>query len=233
MSKIKNNNEVVSAEKAGSACRQASISSPAGSAGRQTGISSPHKGWYTRGYLPHYDQGGIYQIITYRLADSLPQNILKNMQLELKDVAPEFMEMKRRKKIEKFLDKGYGSCALQNIECAKVVENNWRHFDGMRYDLTAYVVMPNHIHILIKVYDGVELGEIVRSWKNYSARHINEIRINAGLATSAPGSLWQRGYWDRYIRDEKHFYQTIEYIKKNFSSGGILSLISPQNDHSE
>ncbi|MCK4981530.1 MAG: transposase [Victivallaceae bacterium] len=194
----------------------------AGSAGRQTGIYSPHKGWYTRGYLPHYDQGGIHQAITYRLGDSIPQGILKDMQFELKNVAPEFMEIERRKKIEKCLDKGHGSCILKNIECAKVVENNWRHFDGMRYDLIAYAVMPNHTHILIKVYDGIGLAEIVRSWKNYSARRINEIIKNAGLATSAPGSLWQRGYWDRYIRDEKHFYQAIEYIRKNLNSGGVL-----------
>ncbi len=193
----------------------------AGSAGRQTGITSLHKGWYTRGYLPHYDQGGIYQAITYRLEDSLPQNILINMQSELKDVVPEFMKMERRKKIEKYLDKGHGSCILRNIECAKVLENNWRHFDGTCYDLTAYVVMPNHVHVLLKVYDGFELAKIVKSWKSYSARQINKIKRNAGLTTSAP-SLWQRGYWDRYIRDEKHFYQTIEYIRKNFDSGGVL-----------
>ena len=42
------------------------------------------------------------------------------------------------------------------------------------------------------------------------------------LTTGAPGnvpSLWQRGYWDRYIRDEKHFYQSLDYIKKNFDQG--------------
>ncbi len=207
---------------------------PSGSAGLQTGTSSIHKGWYTRGYLPHYDQGGIYQVITYRLGDSISQGILKNMQWELKNVAPEFLEAERRRKIEKYLDKGHGSCILKNIECAKVVENAWRHFDGERYDLTAYVVMPNHVHVLLKVYEGVELAKIVKSWKSYSSRRINEIikdaglktsapgKISAGLRTSALGNLWQRGYWDRYIRDEKHFYQTLEYIRKNFDSGGVL-----------
>ena len=199
----------------------------AGSAGLQTGISSIHKGWYTRGYLPHYDQGEIYQVITYRLGDSLPQGILKDMQSELKNVAPEFMKMKRRRKIEKYLDKGHGSCVLKNTECAKIVEGAWLHFDGERYDLIAYVVMPNHVHVLLKVYDGVELAKMVKSWKSYSARRINEIIKDAGLKTSAPGkknlvSLWQRGYWDRFVRDEEHFYQTIEYIRKNFNNGGVL-----------
>ena len=161
-------------------------------------------------------------MITYRLGDSLSQGILKNMQWELKNVAPDLMEVERRRKIEKYLDKGHGFCVLKNIECAKVVVGAWRHFDGERYDLTAFVVMPNHVHVLLKIYDGVELAKMVKSWKSYSARRINEIIKDAGLKTSAPGSLWQRGYWDRYIRDEKHFYQTIEYIRENFDSGGIL-----------
>ena len=85
--------------------------------------------------------------------------------------------------------------------------------------------MPNHIHILIKVYDGFELGKIVKSWKSYSSRYINGIVRDAGLTTSAPRCIWQRGYWDRYIRDEEHFYKTIDYIKKNFDNGGILAYI--------
>ena len=192
-----------------------------GSAGLQTG-TSVHKGWYTRGYLPHYDQGGIYQAITYRLEDSISQDILKNMEWELKNIAPEFIETERRKKIEKYLDNGYGSCILKDMEYARIVVDAWHHFDGERYDLTAYVVMPNHVHVLLKVYEGVELAKMVKSWKSYSARCINKSIRDAGLKTSAPGSLWQRGYWDRYVRDEKHFYQTLEYFKKNFDGGGVL-----------
>jgi REP-associated tyrosine transposase len=89
--------------------------------------------------------------------------------------------------------------------------------------------MPNHVHILIKTYKDFELGNIVKSWKSYSSRMIHEFmnrQKKAGLTTSAPSSenprLWQRGYWDRYIRDEKHFQQTIAYIKKNYSHGGVL-----------
>lgn len=120
---------------------------------------------------------------------------------------------------------GHGSCILKNMEYAKIIEYNWQNFDGIRYDVKAYVVMPNHVHILIKVYDGFELGGIVRSWKSFSSRKITEaMKKDAGLATGAPG-IWQREYWDRFIRDEKHFYQTIDYIKKNFDNGGILGFI--------
>ncbi len=125
------------------------------------------------------------------------------------------MEADRRKEIEELLDRGHGSCVLKNKECAKIVEENWQHFNGVRYTLTAYVIMPNHVHVMINAYPGFELGKVVKSWKSYSAKSINEAMGNAGR-------LWQHGYWDRYIRDEKHFYQTLEYIKKNFNNGGVL-----------
>jgi REP-associated tyrosine transposase len=196
---------------------------PAGGAGLQTGI---HKGWYTRGYLPHYDQGGIFQVITYRLADSLPQDYLKDLRLEFDIRGVENIDKEHREKIDSLLDQGYGSCVLKNIECAKIVEKAWQHFDGERYNLIAYVVMPNHVHILIEAYKGFELGKIVKSWKSYSGKQINEhIRV-AGLKTSAPsegnGKLWQRGYWDRFIGDDKHYIRTMDYIKSNCDNGGVL-----------
>jgi len=208
----------------------------AGSAGRLTG----NKGWYNHGCLPHFDQGCIFQVITYRLSDSLPQECLKTLQAELESHDKEKMEEERRKEIEELLDRGHGSCVLKNKKCAEIIEENWQHFNGVRYKLIAYVIMPNHVHVLINAYQGFELGKIVASWKGYSARRINEFIGNAGSAgrltgfknkiqnagqatgASVDGKLWQRGYWDRYIRDEKHFYQTIEYIKKNFNNGGVI-----------
>jgi REP element-mobilizing transposase RayT len=191
-----------------------------GSAGRLTGSN---KGWDNHGHLPHFDQGGIFQAITYRLYDSLPQEYLNALKDELEKCDNKYIEMERRKEIEELLDRGHGSCVLKNKKCSKLIEENWRHFNGVRYKLISYVIMPNHVHILINLYQGFELGKIISSWKGYSAKSINKLLKNAGQATGAPGDvLWQRGYWDRYIRDEKHFYQAIEYIKKNFNNGGIL-----------
>jgi len=100
-----------------------------GSAGRLTGFN---KGWYNHGNLPHYDQGRIFQAITYRLSDSLPQEYLKTLQTELETHDSNDMEKEHRKEIELLLDRGYGSCVLKNKECAKIVEENWQHFDGIR-----------------------------------------------------------------------------------------------------
>jgi REP element-mobilizing transposase RayT len=147
-------------------------------------MSDPkHKGWYNRGYLPHYDAGAIYQMITYRLADSLPKERLEQLERELKLVPPELLEDKRRIMIEKWLDAGHGSCALRGKDNAEIIVNAWTHFDGERYDLTSWVVMPNHVHVLIKVYEGYPLEKIVKSWKSYTSREINKRRECAAGAT--------------------------------------------------
>ena len=81
-----------------------------GSAGRQTGFN---KGWYNHGNLPHFDQGCIFQVVTYRLADSLPQEYLKFLQAELESADNDDIEADRRKEIEELLDRGHGSCVLK------------------------------------------------------------------------------------------------------------------------
>ena len=142
-----------------------------GNAERQLG-SSPHRDWYSRGYLPHCDHPGLLQAITYRLADSLPDEVLAHMDEELRLLPPEKQDPERRKRIDDWLDAGHGSCMLRSPEAATCVVNNWRHFAGTRYDLIAWVVMPNHVHVLIRAYEGIALGKIVQSWKSYTGRQI-------------------------------------------------------------
>ena len=118
--------------------------------------------WHSRGFIPHYDANLKYQMITYRLADALPRGVLpgstggppvKNKTDEKENA------LKQRQLVESILDKGYGCCVLKIPSIAKLVIDNWRYFDKDRYDLISYVVMPNHVHILIKV----SLSEIVHS----------------------------------------------------------------------
>lgn len=190
-----------------------------GSAAPQRGKSI--YGWKSRGYLPHFDAPGAIQHITYRLADSLPKEALARIEQELLTVPVAKRDIEYRRRIEAYLDAGHGSCVLGRPEAARLVIETWLRFDDERYRLLAFVVMPNHCHVLIECLDGCSLGKIVNSWKSYTARWINAHVIGEGCRAGArrsqgrPQALWQRDYWDRYIRDERHFHAAKAYIENN------------------
>jgi putative transposase len=102
------------------------------------------------------------------------------------------------------------------------------HFDSVRYQLAAYIIMPNHVHALVRpiLFTEDPLEGIIHSWKRYSARRINE-------RLGQYGALWQRESFDRIVRDEEHLYQCIQYIGSNAKKAGIapqacLRWIRPQ-----
>ena len=97
---------------------------------------------------------------------------------------------------------------LKEPEIAQIVEDALLHFEGERYLLMAWTIMPNHMHVLIEPKDGYVLGDIVSSWKRFSAR-----KANRQLGRDGP--FWQSDYWDTYIRNERHFNSTISYIENN------------------
>jgi hypothetical protein len=105
-------------------------------------------GWHSRGYLPHFEAGEIAQTINLRLADSLPKSVLErwNQELARDQIANASIV---RERIERYLDQGYGDCALRNKHVAELVQGSLLHFDGERYLLCAWVVMPNHLHVLL------------------------------------------------------------------------------------
>ena len=130
------------------------------------------RGWHSRGYLPHFDRRYSIQSITIHLGDSLPQEKLKRLEEELKDLKESERDMKRRMTIQAWLDAGYGCCILRDARAAKIMENALFHFDGIHYLLLEWVIMPNHVHVLIEVIGTMTLGDIVRGWKNVSAKNI-------------------------------------------------------------
>jgi REP element-mobilizing transposase RayT len=172
------------------------------------------KGWYSRGYLPHYDSGSITQFVTCRLFDSLPQKILRRFRAELEaknaaDIDREIMIL-----IEKFLDSGYGECFLKERKIAEIIKNSLQKFDNERYKLTAWVIMPNHIHLLLKPLNGWELYKILQSFKSFTAQEANK-KLNRN------GKFWMREYFDRRIRDYDHFEKTFRYIENNPVKAGF------------
>ncbi len=175
--------------------------------------------------LPHWSQGTVSVFITWRLSDSLPATKLSQWEAERRawlrqfpypwDEATEHAYHERfSRQMEDWLDKGYGSCMLRDHECSAMVGSALRHFDGHRYQLQDFVVMPNHVHVLVRPMQDYRLQDVIRSWKGYSARCINQ---HAGRK----GSLWQNDYWDRLIRNRHHEWHIRKYIQNNPQKAGL------------
>jgi len=172
------------------------------------------KDWYERGYVPHFDGGPIPQMVTFRLIDAFPGTCLKDWQLELSTMNPIEAECERRRRIEEYLDKGYGSALLSQPRIAELVSQAVRYFDGDRYDLHAWCVMPNHVHAFLTPKPEMSLPGILHSWKSFTANKANKL-------LDRHGSFWQREYFDRFVRDQKHFVAAIEYIENNPVKAGL------------
>jgi REP element-mobilizing transposase RayT len=168
-----------------------------------------HKGWHSRGYLPHFDQPGLVQGITYRLWDALPAHVLDKLIAESDD------ETEKRAQLEEYLNAGYGACYLSHPHIAQTVQDNFLHFDGRRYRLIAWVVMPNHVHVMIEQFEGHPLDKIIHSWKSYTATEANN-------HLKRRGQFWYPDYYDRYIRDERHFANAVNYIHNNPVKIGLV-----------
>lgn len=166
-------------------------------------IERGFRGWRENGYLPHRDEPGLLQFVTFRLADAFPAERRSEWAalLKIED------DRRRRIELEAYLDKGRGKCHLRNPSIAEMVEGALQHFHGERYDLRAWVVMPNHVHLLFEVQD-VPMAELVNAWKGFTAKQANKL-------LGRKGKLWQDGYWDTYMRDEAHELKSKRYIENN------------------
>jgi putative transposase len=173
----------------------------------------------TRNRLPHWQQENAAYFLTFRLADSLPADLLKEWRDERnlwlathpKPWSPE-TEMEYHKRfssaIDRHLDQGHGSCLLRDPANSALVADAFRHFDRSRYLLHAWVIMPNHIHLLFSLDASTDLGKTVASWKRFSAVKINHDHTQTG-------TIWQKDYFDRLIRDWDHFINVARYIRRN------------------
>ena len=171
-------------------------------------------GWHSRGYLPHYDGGELTQTINLRLADSLPQAVLNKWKREFAKDPTADVKTVLRQRIDHYLDQGYGSCALRDERVAGMVQKSLLHFDDQRYQLSAWVVMPNHVHILLTPEASWSLSEIMQSLKSYTSHEANKI-------LSRSGQFWMEDYFDRYVRDKKHFASAIAYFENNPLKAGL------------
>jgi len=165
-------------------------------------------GWHERGYVPHYDVPNVTQFVTFRLADSLPREVQARIEAISDD-------RERRKAFEAELDRSHGTCFLRQQEIAELVESALQFFHGQRYELRAWCVMPNHIHVMFCVAE-VSMSEIVDSWKSYTAREANRLLDRVGKP------FWRPGYFDTYMRGGDQETRTVRYIEQNPSKAKLI-----------
>jgi type I restriction enzyme R subunit/putative DNA methylase len=127
-------------------------------------------GWHERGFLPHCDFPGLTQLVTFRLADSMPASRRAEWEslLKIED------NREKRKKLEEYLDRGLGDCLLRDKRVAKITEEALLHFNHRLYQMLAWCIMPNHVHVLAEVWQ-TRLWKMVRSWKQFAAKHAERI----------------------------------------------------------
>ena len=185
---------------------------PTEKAGRMPAL--PGQTWHHRGYLPHFESGEIAQSITFRLYDSLPAELRATWAAELERLPDAERELHRRKRIEAALDAGHGACFLANPSVARLLVDALRRFDGDRYRLHAWCVMPNHVHVLVTPLGAQTLSAIVHAWKSFTANAANK-------QLGRSGSFWMTEYFDRAIRNERHFRAAVAYVEHNPVKAGF------------
>jgi len=179
-------------------------------------------GLHFRGKLPHLKKEGAVYFVTFRLADSLPAHEVARLKHERKVILEQARSAKSPltwheeqqllawycDKVETLLDAGHGACWLSKPEIADLVADALRHFHGQRYELRAWVVMPNHVHAVVWPMPGHTLSDILHSWKSFTSSKANKI-------VNRSGEFWQTESFDHWIRDDEEHARLVAYVENN------------------
>ena len=112
------------------------------------------------------------------------------------------------RKIERWIDLGHGSCVLANQEIRRMVADAILFQNEDKYVVYAFVVMPNHVHILMSPLTNTTVVDIIGKIKSFTSKKINK-------ALHTTGKVWQNGIFDRIVRDANNFEQYMNYIHNN------------------
>jgi hypothetical protein len=164
------------------------------------------------GKLPHWQQGEAMQFVTYRLGDAMPQAKLRVWREERRVWMERFPKPWSREveqeyyrrfhgRLEEWLDAGMGSCIFRDPSNREVLETTLMFDEGIRADHQAWVIMPNHVHMIFS--PKVEIELLLKTWKGLSSRRIKQ------------GEIWQKGYRDTLIRNAGHFANAVRYVRRN------------------
>jgi REP element-mobilizing transposase RayT len=185
----------------------------------------------TTGDLPHWFQPGVTSFVTFRTMDSLPADVLRDwlrrkndwlLRHDINPTAPDWeahlqclpLQSQRHfheafsEELERYLDAGHGECLLRRPELAQAVAESLRHFDGARYHLGDFVVMPNHVHLLVCPLGAATVTGLCYSWKKFTAGKINRLLGRCG-------HFWQPESFDHLVRNLAQFDRFRRYIAEN------------------
>jgi len=165
-------------------------------------------GWHSRGYLPHFDGRELPQFLSLHLFDSVPASVLARWKRELDVTNSKADRILLQRRFEKYLDQGYGQSFMKQHRVASMIQNVLLGSDGECYRLSAWVVMPNHIHLLATRFENFTIAGIMQSLKSITSHKANRI-------LKRTGQFWMLDYFDRYIRNAEHFANAIRYIEDN------------------
>ena len=175
--------------------------------------------------LPHWTCDSVIYWITFRVADSLPQNRLDQWREE-RDIwlrhNPEPWDDRQWReydlrfgdRLDEWLDAGYGSCPLARPDVRDAVRDCLLLFDGERLQNHAAVIMPNHVHLLMEPLDGNTLSKLMKGIKGASARKAN-------LVTGTSGKFWLDESFDHIVRSEAQYWHFVEYVRDNPVKAGL------------
>ena len=184
----------------------------------------------SRRNLPHWKQEGKLYFVTWRLADSLSQESLALLDADravwvrrygnkpIKDMSPGLKEEWYKlfhRRVQRWLDAGYGSCVLRRPEAQRIMIAAFNHFDGQRYRMGSFAIAANHVHVLVAPYPGFDLSGVVHSWKSFTPNAINK-------AIGRSGRLWMDENFDRLVRGPEHLERIEDYIAKHVDQGAYV-----------
>ncbi|GAB5406119.1 MAG: transposase [Aureliella sp.] len=185
-------------------------------------------------FRPHWSQAGAIVFITFRTHDSIPREVLDRWEREKQDwmrrlghdehwsKALPFLTVEKQRQFkrqfsrvrEDFLDTCQGRCLLRRPELTSIVVDALFHFDGERYRLGDFVVMPNHCHLLVAFANAEMMKTQTDSWLHYTAYRINQ-------TIGKKGKFWQQEPFDHLIRSPEQYSYLRKYIADNPAKAGL------------
>ncbi len=188
-------------------------------------------GFHHRDHLPHLKREGASYFVTFRLAGTLPREVLTQLKQEREAILAQAQAARRplswheqeelfrwySSRVDRYLDAGHGGCCLRQPEIAALVADALRFHAGQRFELSAWVVMPNHVHVMVRPLPGWTLSQILQSWKGFTAHAANDRLGRQGQA------FWQPESFDHLVRDDEDLHRCCHYTTMNPVNAGLCA----------